>query len=719
MYIEKLHIDTFGKLSDVDIELDAGMNIIKGANESGKSTLAAFIKFVLYGVSGKEKDSVMSWRTGGAAGSMTVNSDGKTYRIERAVIANREAVQLIDGETNMPVRHVLDDKTPGEFFLGVDGDMFEATAFVSQLGVSSSEGKSVSEGIENILFSADESVNTQKALSKLDAARAAILHKNEKGGRLSELDADCAELEIRLASAIDNHKAVLAAEAKLADTKLKLNTAKSKADTLEKRIEQFETTTLLGLFEQARLLEARVSALRVEIEQTGAAELSEIEKMEGLKARLASIEKEVRDYTEREVESTPDREDTVLDEYVQNGGRVPLENKLISCRRTTTSCAVIGVAAFLGGLVAATFGAFPMLSGAKPMLVPLIGGGALVFLAIILFICAIVSKSRGDNIETYYDFDVLDREVAEREKRLEAMRIAAVSREAAEARLKEVCEEIRTIYWCEPAELDAKIAEYRGNLHASDAVKAEYDKHSSLLNQIRTQLSQYSEDELKNKLDSAIDISDIDSANLPAMRREAEFAAKAAEALAKMESELEVTLAGLVPTAEDPGALNDKLEALKNQRAALEKRHAAYKLAYEKLYEASESVRKSVAPRLASDAAQLMAHITGGKYRELGVGADLDMSVSTDSGVKPLSVLSEGTKDAAYLCLRLALISLLYRGTSTPMVFDESFVRQDDERMTAMLRLIRIRDAQSIIFTSNNRESELVRSVGGCKIIEL
>ena len=161
-----------------------------------------------------------------------------------------------------------------------------------------------------------------------------------------------------------------------------------------------------------------------------------------------------------------------------------------------------------------------------------------------------------------------------------------------------------------------------------------------------------------------------------------------------------------------------KLELMR-RIAELEKKHAAYKLAYEKLCEASENVRKSVAPRLASDAAQLMAHITGGKYREMGVGADLDMSVTTENGQKPITVLSEGTRDAAYLCLRLALISLLYRNEVPPVIFDESFVRQDDVRLTAMLRLLRFREAQSIIFSSNSRESELIKPLGGCKVIEI
>ncbi|MGN1082941.1 MAG: ATP-binding protein, partial [Candidatus Avispirillum sp.] len=52
MYIKKIHIDSFGPLRDKELELCDGLNIIEGENESGKSTVAMFIKFMLYGLSG-------------------------------------------------------------------------------------------------------------------------------------------------------------------------------------------------------------------------------------------------------------------------------------------------------------------------------------------------------------------------------------------------------------------------------------------------------------------------------------------------------------------------------------------------------------------------------------------------------------------------------------------------------------------------------------------
>ena len=44
------------------------------------------------------------------------------------------------------------------------------------------DGRSVSEAVENLLFSADEGISVKKALKRLDDARVTLLHKNKKGG---------------------------------------------------------------------------------------------------------------------------------------------------------------------------------------------------------------------------------------------------------------------------------------------------------------------------------------------------------------------------------------------------------------------------------------------------------------------------------------------------------------------------------------------------------
>ena len=62
MYIKELHIDSFAALKDVTLDFSKGLNIIEGENESGKSSVAMFIKFMMYGLSGRTSDGEMSER---------------------------------------------------------------------------------------------------------------------------------------------------------------------------------------------------------------------------------------------------------------------------------------------------------------------------------------------------------------------------------------------------------------------------------------------------------------------------------------------------------------------------------------------------------------------------------------------------------------------------------------------------------------------------------
>ena len=719
MYIEKIHIDSFGKLSDFTLELDSGVNIIEGRNESGKSTVAAFIKFIFYGIPPRERKIAASWQTGGLSGSITVNDGKKSFRIERSCVGNREVIQLIDGESNMPIRGLIDDITPGELFFGVSADMFEATAFVSQLGGTVSGGAKVSEGIENILFSADESVNTQKALSKLDSARAAILHKNEKGGKLPQLDSECARIEVRLAEALSAHDDILTKEAQLADLREKYSVAEKKASEIGAKVEQFEARTLLGLFARARRIGEKAAELRAKIGENAEVDIEDVRRLEGDIARLEALESEAKEASRIEDETPMPEGDEELEEYLALGGRAALEGERDSAIANAKAYMAVGIVSIAIAFLLVIIGVFPLVAGKSLSVVPIISGAAMAALSVTLFVLSGKERERAEDIEFKYDFDALETRMSDQARAIESAKIASLSAINARRRHETAIEEITNRYSCDIHALSDKLEAQRKKLNSADSLRVEYDKYMSVLSQIKLQLGPYDEAELKRKIDESVDISDIDAENITELRREALFATKMADSLEKHINEIEKTLAGLYPGAENPTVLSDKLSALKAERERLTKLHTAYVLAYEKIVQASESLRASISPRLAADTAQLMSNITEGKYTSLGVGSGLELCVETQYGTKPINVLSCGTKDAAYLSLRMALVELLYRKELPPMLYDEAFVRQDNNRLGAMLKLVHASGLQSIVFTSNQREAELMQSIGVYKHVKI
>ncbi|MFT9486525.1 MAG: AAA family ATPase [Tepidibacillus sp.] len=86
MIIKKLYIYGFGKLNDLTIELHNGINVIEGMNESGKSTMMAFIRSILFGFEGRKNahlryEPIHGGKFGGTIEIVDVNN--QSYRIER------------------------------------------------------------------------------------------------------------------------------------------------------------------------------------------------------------------------------------------------------------------------------------------------------------------------------------------------------------------------------------------------------------------------------------------------------------------------------------------------------------------------------------------------------------------------------------------------------------------------------------------------------------
>lgn len=77
--------------------------------------------------------------------------------------------------------------------------------------------------------------------------------------------------------------------------------------------------------------------------------------------------------------------------------------------------------------------------------------------------------------------------------------------------------------------------------------------------------------------------------------------------------------------------------------------------------------------------------------------------------------MSGGTKDTAYIALRIALTEILCKCCLPPIVLDESFCHIDSERLSRMLSFLNDEaenyNLQSIILSSHHREAKLMDSM--------
>jgi uncharacterized protein YhaN len=105
-----------------------------------------------------------------------------------------------------------------------------------------------------------------------------------------------------------------------------------------------------------------------------------------------------------------------------------------------------------------------------------------------------------------------------------------------------------------------------------------------------------------------------------------------------------------------------------------------------------------------------MEIMTDKKYTAFDVSDGLKLSFTDEDGeMKSVDFLSGGTRDMAYIAVRLALIDMLY-GEKPPVCFDESFAHQDNVRARAMMKAIGYlagEGCQSFVFTCRGREASL------------
>ena len=198
-----------------------------------------------------------------------------------------------------------------------------------------------------------------------------------------------------------------------------------------------------------------------------------------------------------------------------------------------------------------------------------------------------------------------------------------------------------------------------------------------------------------------------------AVQREIEFYKSANEGLKVQEMELERQKASLEAKSPSPSVLYGKREAVKAKLDEYNLKYAAFEIALEVLEEAGDYMKSTISPKLAQLSSAYFTAVTQGRYPSMLLTTDLTMSVATPEGDKSADYLSGGAKDTAYLCLRYALVDLLYDREKPFILLDDAFSRIDDDRLKLMLKsLVSLsEDQQIMIFTCHNREGEFLKEI--------
>jgi energy-coupling factor transporter ATP-binding protein EcfA2 len=734
-------------MKDRKIEPEGALNIIYGENESGKSTLLLFIKFMLYGLTRRsatnsERERSVSWSGHRAAGSMTFSHGDKTYRIERSFNesgrggSEKLSVLCLDDGSEIDT-----EKSPGEYFLGVPREVFESTACVGQMRSSEINGDKLAYGIENMLSAADESVDTTKILKSLDSVRVGYRHKNKTGGSLYEDEQKMNALRQRIERAHESSQNLAEIERKLKAAKDSYMIAKADFDSKDALLGELNKVSTIKRFDALRENEK----LKGELEKRREQKDADMKKGDFLPDRSHTAElklvarafsdaeksyKAKREEYEGESKNNCDSELLSLGEKLEAaGGKAAVlfeierhKAKAKSARSRAVILLVVGAVAAVAGGVAALLAFFA--GAAAIALLPI----AAVF-AILSFKSAGRSIKEIERIAAEYSSspselpEKLDRCAAElisyrqimtSQARLEAEMLEAERSFA--AKKQALLEILNKTAECADATIDAAAQEYKrieAYISERERLLRDGEALGRMIDAEREALSHYDEAELRASI--SVDPSEITPKMIADAERERSFFGEKARKLSDKMSALDGERMMLRANAEDPLPLGDALAELEIKHKTDREFYDALTLAMESIEQASSVLRGSVTPVISQKAGEILDKLSDGRYSVMRTNSTLGFSLDKDGyGVKSDS-LSAGTKDAAYLSLRLSLFMRIFGTELPPLVLDESLCQLDEKRAERMLRLLGglgDEGIQTLLFSSHKREEQICDAVG-------
>lgn len=193
------------------------------------------------------------------------------------------------------------------------------------------------------------------------------------------------------------------------------------------------------------------------------------------------------------------------------------------------------------------------------------------------------------------------------------------------------------------------------------------------------------------------------------------------ESLHRAEQEM-ARIQGQLDTLGDPSQTDAQLDSVRERAALVQADYDALNIAIEALREAEDQLHARFSPQLSQRAGEYFAKLTQGRYTQVGLSRDLEVTVREGARLtdRPLAVLSQGTADQLYLALRLAVADLvLPREDHCPLVLDDAFLTFDDDHLAVALEVITQLDRQVILFTCQHREFALLSEKDNVETLRL
>ncbi len=219
MEIMELNIKHFGKFLEHKVNFQSGVNIIYGGNETGKSTIHAFIRAMFFGIErgrgkvGKKDEYQLRqpWENSTYfEGSMRLRCKGQIFRIERNFYKNEKDVRLICESSGQELPAEREELQ--QLLGGMNEAAFSNTIFIPQAGSETDAGlaEELRKFMVNFQETGDGSLDVTKALEKLKSQKRNLEAKKKREQELldekiarKEMESDYVRQELERSEATD------------------------------------------------------------------------------------------------------------------------------------------------------------------------------------------------------------------------------------------------------------------------------------------------------------------------------------------------------------------------------------------------------------------------------------------------------------------------------------------------------------------------------------
>ena len=700
MNIKNIKINAYGNLENKEINLDKKINIIHGANESGKSTMLSYIVNSFYGISktkdGKDisdYDKYKPWNNNEFSGRISYELDnGEQYEVFRDFnkknpkIYNKNLEDITD-------KFEIDKKEGSKFFLeqtGIDKQMYTSTVVSMQeeVRLDDKNQNMLIQKIANLAGTGEDNVSYKKALTKLQNKIRDEIGTNKTSqkpinilnNQIEEINKKIEEIKpnINKKYEIDNQKDLINENLKNLEIKKEIleeinKKNQNKLDYLkEKNIKEISKKDNEEHIEKLKKEANTVKEEQMKVEKT----VNDLnKKLEENKVEQSRIEQELN----KENEQT---------ENIENSKNIKSSKNTIYIIFLIVFIAlgILGVALLKNYLVTIVFG----------------------ILALIDIILLITKKIKVNRI-------IKEENKLSETKKKEHIRDLEEEKEYILKEIDKISKELKEEE-ANQKEIASKNSMLQGQIILLEKTNTSLENELNSIKEKLEKLQSNNEEELlaqyNGKMDREKLLQIINSTDIELQLKNVETQINNEKIKLKG---LEIEENTVIPQIDAMVELEETLQAKKEEYNNLKNQEDIINITIENLEQAYEEMKTTITPKFTENLSKNIEEISNGKYSKVTINDESGMVVENNRGEYiNANNLSTGTIDQLYLSLRLSMIEDLSK-ESLPIILDETFAYFDNTRLENAIKYLikltqgeNIKNHQVIIFTCTNREKEIL-----------